>query len=240
MKKFVSKFVNLSSALELSQKCIKESAFIEVLPLPDGLYEISVRVDRAALLDEKYRVILRADAASEVSDVSAFDLAKAADAVRESGKRVCYVGSHCIGSYLEAGTVEHVDMDEDGENGFIIRPEVEDGEVKFYKVEEWMGSDVVDQYYGSYSAVREWISDNHQGHCQRRYSMPQLCDLWNELANVPVAGDGNGMYLNDAFLFFPAGTHVHDVWHFFEACNPLFLVGDAGSTIDKDHPYRSM
>jgi hypothetical protein len=238
MNKFVSKLVNVSSALELAQKCIKESAFIEVMPLTDGLFEISVRVDRASLLDETYRVILRADSARESSDVSAFNLAKAAEAARENEMRVCFVGSHCCGSYLDEGTVEHVDMDEDGEYGFIIRPEFEDGELKIYKVEEWVDSDIVDQSYGSYSAVREWISDNHQGHCQRRYSMTHLCDLWNRLADVPVTEDGE--YLDDAFLFFPAGAHVHDVWRFFEVCNPHFMVGEAGRTIGKDHPYRSL
>ena len=46
---------------------------------------------------------------------------------------------------------------------------------------------------------------------------------WEQLAEVAVAADDT---IQDAFLHFKAGTDRHDVWRWFEAQNPSFVLGD--------------
>lgn len=46
----VTKIVGLQSALDLAKRCIMESAFVEVTPLPDDLYEVGVKRDAEHLL----------------------------------------------------------------------------------------------------------------------------------------------------------------------------------------------
>lgn len=68
-------------------------------------------------------------------------------------------------------------------------------------------------------------------------TMTVLCGLWNELADVPTTDDE---CLDGAFLHFEKGTEVVDVWHWFEAQNPAFIIGKAGRSIGEDHPFRAM
>ncbi|MDU8351104.1 hypothetical protein RYA05_04240 [Pseudomonas syringae pv. actinidiae] len=67
-------------------------------------------------------------------------------------------------------------------------------------------------------------------------SMTELRGLWNELADVPTADE----CLDEAFLHFETGTELVDVWQWFEAQNPAFVVGEAGRSIGDDHPFAAM
>ena len=46
----VTKIVGMQSAIALAERCIKESAFVEVTPLPDDLYEVGIKRDAEHLL----------------------------------------------------------------------------------------------------------------------------------------------------------------------------------------------
>lgn len=159
------------------------------------------------------------------------------------GCRVNWLSSHGANWYLAQCHAEHVVMDDEGEWGFIIRldvPEADDDELELdnysYRVEEWRAGDIVDTFDApSYQAAREWITREHPAHCQARYSLIALCDLWNELGDTPVTEGG---YLDEGFMFFPRGIHREEVWHWFESVNPAFKVGEAGGWIGEDHPYR--
>lgn len=56
-------------------------------------------------------------------------------------------------------------------------------------------------------------------------SLTELYALWNQLGDTPVTEDGQATV--QPFLHFPAGTCVQDIWHWLEAQNPNFLVGEA-------------
>lgn len=66
--------------------------------------------------------------------------------------------------------------------------------------------------------------------------MSELCDLWNQLSEVPVSGAGDA--LDAPFLHFDKGTDVAGIWRWFEEQNALFKVEAAGSRIGTDHPLR--
>jgi len=57
-----------------------------------------------------------------------------------------------------------------------------------------------------------------------RRSLAELYALWDQLADVPVTFDGQDV-LDAPFEQFEAGTPREDVWHWFEAQNPRFVVG---------------
>lgn len=63
--------------------------------------------------------------------------------------------------------------------------------------------------------------------------MIELLLLWDRLGDVPTVFDmEDGVETNsleEAFLHFPAGTHREEVWHWFEAQNPDFVVGEVMS-----------
>jgi len=62
-----------------------------------------------------------------------------------------------------------------------------------------------------------------------RKPLEELYELWNALGNVPVSNrnDKPGADTIEApFLHFAAGTNREDIWHWFEAQNPGFIVGD--------------
>lgn len=68
----------------------------------------------------------------------------------------------------------------------------------------------------------------------------QLYALWDKLGDIPTVppagneGDDDDSTLpvgaegsiEEPFLHFPVGTHREDIWHWFEAQNPRFIVGD--------------
>ena len=154
---------------------------------------------------------------------------------------VCYVGSHEADITIPLDSLEYVHWCDNTHTGFIIRPEAQtvDGlpTLDQYKVEEWVEGDIVDQdYCEDYQGARSWINREQASHCNRRYTLNQLCDLWNRLGDVPVDEDD---HTEEAFLFFPVGVHREDIWHWFESANPSFLVGEAGSYIDGSHKYRT-
>lgn len=53
--------------------------------------------------------------------------------------------------------------------------------------------------------------------------LERLLRLWLELGDVYVDSDGR---TERSFLHFPEGTHCEEIWHWFEAQNPHFIVGD--------------
>lgn len=55
-------------------------------------------------------------------------------------------------------------------------------------------------------------------------SLAELYALWAKLGDIPT--DSNGENLDEPFLHFTAGTSREDVWHWFEAQNPGFIVGE--------------
>ena len=60
-------------------------------------------------------------------------------------------------------------------------------------------------------------------------TLNELYKLFDSLSDIPVS---NGTDLVEAdtlelpFLHFPIGTHREEVWHWFEAQNPHFIVGE--------------
>ncbi len=59
-------------------------------------------------------------------------------------------------------------------------------------------------------------------------SLSELYRLWDALGNVPTVEDEDGLVMLDEGLgttFLP-GTPVQDVWDWFEAKNPRFMVGE--------------
>jgi len=61
--------------------------------------------------------------------------------------------------------------------------------------------------------------------------MIELLWLWNKLGDAPTFTESTDEYDVDSievpFLHFSVGTHREDVWRWFEAQNPDFLVTDA-------------
>ena len=91
---FVSKLVGKHSAIALAVRCIKESAFVEITPLPCDLYEVSVKPDREHLLRTRYNVLTLKGMNVSSSSIFAVTMAEAAEKVRGCGERVCFVGTH--------------------------------------------------------------------------------------------------------------------------------------------------
>lgn len=58
------------------------------------------------------------------------------------------------------------------------------------------------------------------------HPMDVLTCLWEMLGEVPVSDEG---YLKEPFLKFERGTHCETIWHWFEAQNPAFIVGEVQS-----------
>lgn len=234
----VTKVVGKQQALKLASTCITHSILFEVEPLPDGLCAFFVRKGDERILFDKYAVICRSKQTRiESGIVHAESLARAINQVRNGAWRGCYVGSHDANIVLAADEVEHVDqVGEEGESGFIIRPEVVDGAVVSYVCEEWVNGDIVDSTNGVYSWARRWISDNHAGHWSRRYSLNELCDLWNEVLVLPL--DKFGVHLTVPFMFFPAGASIYDVQNLIMDANPLFADIAYDCLIGDDHWLR--
>lgn len=236
---YASKTMTRATAFVMIERCIAESAFVEAWPLPGDLYELSVKKDRKDILNQDYVVVLRGPGPVNCETVNAFDLSSALALLTADLKKVCYVGSYTKGDTVEIGSYELVFHDDELETGFIIRAEEGEGGECCYKVEEWMNGDIVDQFYSKdYQGARIWISENLDDHCARRFSMQDLCELWNKFADVPVSEGAE--FTEGAFLFFPAGTPTYDIGHFFMSCNPNFIVGEAGRYIGPRHKFRTL
>ena len=54
--------------------------------------------------------------------------------------------------------------------------------------------------------------------------LTQLYALWRELENIAVTEEEGTLVIRDAFIRFPAGTPVLDIWAWFEDCNSAFVV----------------
>lgn len=60
-----------------------------------------------------------------------------------------------------------------------------------------------------------------------RKPLAQLYTLWDRLGDVPITLDIDNVEVLDApFLHFAIGAPREDVWHWFEAQHPDFIVGD--------------
>ncbi|AKZ71686.1 hypothetical protein [Enterobacter roggenkampii] len=51
-----------------------------------------------------------------------------------------------------------------------------------------------------------------------------LNGLWRELKNIAVIEEEGTLVIRDAFIHFPAGTPVLDIWVWFEDSNSAFVV----------------
>lgn len=54
--------------------------------------------------------------------------------------------------------------------------------------------------------------------------LTQLYALWQELENITVTEEEGILVISDAFIHFPAGTPVLDIWTWFETGNRAFVV----------------
>jgi len=54
--------------------------------------------------------------------------------------------------------------------------------------------------------------------------LTQLYALWRELENIAVTEEEGTLVIRDAFIHFPAGTAVLDIWAWFETSNSSFVV----------------
>ena len=71
------------------------------------------------------------------------------------------------------------------------------------------------------------------------YRLLTLADYywwWDRLGNIPVS-EGNDEVeadtIEEPFLHFPVGTHREEIWHWFEAQHPDFVVGEVMQGIRK-------
>ncbi|MYM92479.1 hypothetical protein GTP90_01235 [Rugamonas sp. FT81W] len=59
---------------------------------------------------------------------------------------------------------------------------------------------------------------------------------WDRLGDIPVSEGTNEVKadaIEEPFLHFPAGTHREEIWHWFEAQHPDFVVGEVMQGIRK-------
>ena len=52
----------------------------------------------------------------------------------------------------------------------------------------------------------------------------RLNGLWRELESIAVTEEEGTLVIRDAFIHFPAGTPVLDIWVWFEDSNSAFVV----------------
>jgi hypothetical protein len=65
------------------------------------------------------------------------------------------------------------------------------------------------------------MSNHKQAH---PYSLPALFEPWDQLSDVPVCPDSE--VIEEDFHKFDSGTPTWEIWHWFEAQHPSFLVGE--------------
>jgi hypothetical protein len=59
------------------------------------------------------------------------------------------------------------------------------------------------------------------------YELATLYELWDALENVPVLiTRQNDVVTDEPFQEFETGTSIEDIWHWFEAQHPSFIVGE--------------
>jgi len=88
----------------------------------------------------------------------------------------------------------------------------------------WVAVSVLDGVpRGAYAGIADREAGPLGGSDSQR-PLTELYALWDQLGDVPVTDDGE--QLDAPFLHFPPGTQTLDVWHWFEAQNRLFVVGD--------------
>lgn len=218
--KLVSKFVRKHCATILSARCIFESAFVEITPLPGGTFMVSVNADSEHLLRTRYNVLSLQGMNVRSCTIYAVTAVEAAEKVRRDGERVCFVGTHEV---LEgpADGVEYFDADAARENGFAISHLHQRANgLSWYRLDEWVQGKVVMTCEGQYDDVRRVMAQLHPAHWQRRYNLQALCGVWQRFLQTQL--DPLGERLAEEFLFYPIGARVSDVAGLFEAANPHF------------------
>lgn len=153
-----------------------------------------------------------------------------------------YAVSYAEGDFAASKYAEQVDWDCESLSGFLLGAVTDDGEIAnpemgpyCVQVAEHRNRDLVDEHtFTNYEGARLWLAGEYLEHAQWRYTMRDLCALWNDLRDVPVNDEDE---LDEPFMFFPEGVHREDVWRWFEAVNPKFIVGEAGSYIGPGHPF---
>ncbi len=153
-----------------------------------------------------------------------------------------YAASYGECSFAASKYAEQVDWDSENLSGFTLGAVTDDGdeadpekEPYCVQVAEHRKRDIVDEFTSlNYEGARLWLAGEYLEHARWRYSLRDLCAIWNDLASVPVTEDGE---LDEPFMFFPEGVQREDVWRWFEVVNPSFVVGEAGSRIGRDHPF---
>lgn len=64
-------------------------------------------------------------------------------------------------------------------------------------------------------------------HTNEKPTLAALHALWAKFGDTPTGDSGDKAdCLEEPFQHFPIGTHREDVWHWFEAQHPDFIVGD--------------
>jgi hypothetical protein len=64
--------------------------------------------------------------------------------------------------------------------------------------------------------------------------LAKLYELWAKLGDIPTGFDGDDVdCLDEPFLHFAVGTPREDVWHWFEAQHPGFIVGEVMQGLHK-------
>lgn len=46
------------------------------------------------------------------------------------------------------------------------------------------------------------------------YSQEQIKELWNIFGDIPI--NLNTEEIEDIFLYYPVGTHIEEIWHWFD------------------------
>jgi hypothetical protein len=176
-----------------------------------------------------YRVYLQECVDSDFSgeilfECQAEDMQHAIEQTRDAYPdcRINYPACHRNEWFITAGYVETIHWDEH-RYGFKIRLSQTDEGNFIYVGEEWRdGGIVMTHDVATYQECREWIGQEFLAHCQNRYSLIGLCDLWNALSEVPVTDEDQ---LEQPFEFFPKGTALEEVRHWFESVMSEFSAG---------------
>ncbi len=57
-------------------------------------------------------------------------------------------------------------------------------------------------------------------------SLIELYALWDRLGDVPIVDHESSEVTDGAFLHFPIGTQREEIWRWFEAQHPDFILGE--------------
>lgn len=73
----------------------------------------------------------------------------------------------------------------------------------------------------------------------RLLTLADYYEFWDKLGDIPVSpGDDEveAETIEEAFLHFPVGTHREEIWRWFEAMHPDFVVGEVQQGVRRPVP----